>query len=56
MPWSNVPKALWPKMERCVTDVQKKGHTKKEAIAICYTSIVSKGVEDVARRRKNGGR
>jgi len=40
MPWSNVPKELWPKMEKCVNDVMKSGKDKKSATAICYTSVV----------------
>lgn len=39
MPYSNLPKSQWSKMERCVKDVMAQGHDKKSAIAICYTSI-----------------
>ncbi len=42
MPYDNVPKALWPKMDRCVADVQKTGKSKESAIAICYAQIVGK--------------
>lgn len=39
MPFSNLPKSQWAKMERCVTDVMKSGKDKQAAIAICYTSL-----------------
>ena len=49
MPWKNVPKKLWPKMEDCVKDEKKKGikpykgHTIEEsANAICYEAIMKK--------------
>lgn len=41
MPYNNVPKSDWDKMDRCVDDVMAKQKLgKKSAIAICYTSIV----------------
>jgi hypothetical protein len=40
MPYTNVPEALWGKMDSCVEKVQKQGHSKKSAIAICHTSVV----------------
>ena len=43
MPYANVPKKLWPKMERCVKRVMEDGKTKEQAIAICYKSIMGKG-------------
>ena len=47
MPYKNLPKNLWAKMDRCVRKVMKrkgfkpfKGKTVKEsAIAVCYVSI-----------------
>ncbi len=42
MPWNNVPKEDWPKMERCTKDLKAKGKSEQSAIAICYTSIVGK--------------
>jgi hypothetical protein len=53
MPYSNVPKALWPKMERCVASVKKQGKG-KNAYAICYDSIVNGGIADAANKRKGG--
>jgi len=40
MPYSNVPKKLWGKMDRCVESVMGQGHDKNSAIGICYNSIV----------------
>lgn len=40
MPYKNMPSSMWAKMDRCVTDVQGKGHDKQTAIAICYTSLM----------------
>lgn len=54
MPWTNVPKALWPKMERCVSDLKSKGKSEQSANAICYSSIVGEGVRSAARDRKKG--
>jgi phage FluMu protein Com len=42
MPYNNLPKMMWPKMERCVTDVMKSGKDKQAAIAICYESLMGK--------------
>lgn len=55
MPYDNVPKALWPKMERCVARVKKQGKG-KNAYAICYSSVVGSGVKGAAKSRsKKGG-
>ena len=51
MPYSNVPRALWPEMERCVEKVMKKGHDKSSAIAICHKSVVGDPVRKAARER-----
>lgn len=51
MPYANVPKRLWPKMERCVSKV-KANSKGKNAYAICYSSIVGGGVREAAKRRK----
>lgn len=40
MPWNNLPKSMWGRMEKCVSDAQDKGHDKQSAIAICYTSLM----------------
>lgn len=56
MPYDNVPKHLWPKMERCVRDVKAKGKG-KNAYAICYASVVGHDVASAARSRlKKGGK
>lgn len=51
MPYSNLPKALWPKMERCVAHVKAKNPS-ANAYAVCYSSIVGKGVGAEAKKRK----
>lgn len=57
MPWSNVPKSLWPKMERCVTKLKGEGKSESSANAMCYSSIVGKGVAKEAKSRlKKGGK
>jgi hypothetical protein len=40
MPYTNVPKPLWPKFEKCVNKVMASGKDKEAAIAICYTQLV----------------
>jgi hypothetical protein len=50
MPYSNVPKSLWPKMERCVADVKAKGKG-KNAYAICYSSVVGSDISTAAKKR-----
>lgn len=55
MPYANVPKALWPEMERCVADVKAKGG-KKDPYAICYSSVVGSGVAAAAKKRMKGGK
>ena len=41
MPYPNMPKHLWGKMEDCVRDVKAKGGV-KNAYAVCYNSIMGK--------------
>lgn len=55
MPYSNVPKHLESKMERCVAEVKKKGKG-KNAYAICYSSIVGDAVRKEAGRRSGKGK
>jgi hypothetical protein len=56
MPYSNVPRPLWGKMEDCVAKVKAKGKG-KNAYAICYASVVGGGVAGAARSRmKKGGK
>lgn len=54
MPYTNVPKSLWPKMEKCVADVKAKGKG-KNAYAICYASVVGSDVASAAKSRLKGG-
>jgi hypothetical protein len=57
MPYANVPKHLWPKMESCVARVKSSGKG-KNAYAICYSSVVGSDVADSAKKRlakKKGG-
>lgn len=49
MPYANLPRSQWAKMDRCVTDVRKTGKDKQAAIAICYTSIAGARKEHAAR-------
>lgn len=56
MPWSNVPKELWPKMERCVTSVMKSGKDKSTATAICHKQVVGGGTAKAARSQRKGGK
>ena len=39
MPYNNLPRSSWGKMDSCVSRVQKTGKSKDAAIAICYNSI-----------------
>lgn len=41
MPYTNVPKSKWAKMERCVKRVKRKKGV-KSAHAICHSSVVGK--------------
>jgi hypothetical protein len=49
MPYSNVPKHLWPKFERCTAALKAKGETGDKIYAICYSSIMKGEKEEVAR-------
>lgn len=42
MPYKNVPKKYWKKMERCVRKVKKKSKG-VNPYAVCYSSILGKG-------------
>lgn len=55
MPYDNVPKALWGKMDRCVEHVKKKGGS-KDPYAVCYSSVVGSGVASAAKKRMKGGK
>jgi len=41
MPYPNMPKSLWAKMERCVARVKVK-HTGVKPYAVCYKSLMGK--------------
>jgi hypothetical protein len=53
MPYANMPKSLWPKMERCVAKVKAK-NPKANAYAVCYSSIMGDGIKKAVNRRKGG--
>ena len=38
MPYKNMPKRLWPKMERCVAAAKKKGVD--NPYAVCYEMLM----------------
>jgi hypothetical protein len=52
MPYSNVPKNLWDKMDRCTKDISGlnkrtgKPYTKAQKVAICYSSVVGTSGDD----------
>jgi hypothetical protein len=49
MPYSNVPKEKWDKMDSCVKKVMAKdGVSKKTAIARCHSSIVGKDKKELS--------
>lgn len=53
MPYANVPKRLWGKMDRCVERVMAKQKVSKpRAIAICHRSVVGKELEMSNARKK----
>jgi hypothetical protein len=41
MPYPNLPKRLWPKMERCVAKVKARGG-KVNPYAVCYAALKGK--------------
>lgn len=40
MPYSNMPKSKWKKMERCVSDLKSQGKSGDSPYAICHSSIM----------------
>jgi len=50
MPYANLPKSQWAKMDRCVADVKAK-NPKVNAYAVCFTSITGGGIKKAAKRR-----
>lgn len=51
MPYANLPKSDWGKMDDCVTKVMATGKDKQAAIAICYTSISKQQGDDEMSRQ-----
>jgi len=51
MPLANIPKPLQAKYERCVAHVKAEGG-KVNPYAVCYASVVGKGVGEEAKKRK----
>jgi hypothetical protein len=39
MPYKNLPKRLWPKMERCVAAAKKQGKV-DNPYAVCYNMLM----------------
>jgi len=50
MPYKNLPKSLWGKMDRCVAQVKKK-NPQANAYAVCYASIVGDGIKKAAKKK-----
>jgi len=55
MPYANVPKHLWGKMDRCVAKVKASGRN-VEPYAVCYSSVVGSDVSNAAKKRLKGGK
>lgn len=55
MPYKNVPKNQWGKMDRCVEQVMKrgKGMERPRAIAVCYSSVVGKEQTDLTEEEQS---
>jgi hypothetical protein len=54
MPYKNLPKSLWAKMDRCVADVKarnKKSGKTVDPYGVCYSSIVGAGVKKATEKR-----
>ena len=51
MPYKNLPKHLWGRMERCVTEVKAEGGV-KNPYAVCHASIMGKKRVWVKKRKK----
>ena len=51
MPYPNMPKSLWSKMERCVADVKRQKGS-KNAYAICYDSIMGSHKKSSAKANR----
>jgi len=52
MPYSNMPKKTWGKMERCVSDLKSQGATESKPYAVCYTSIMNKIKKNLKNKSK----
>jgi hypothetical protein len=53
MPTAAIPKHLRAKYERCVKHVKASGKN-VNAYAVCFSSVVGKGVKEEAKKRKGG--
>ena len=51
MPYKNIPKRLWPKMERCVAKVRRKNKG-INPYAVCYKAIMGKRKKRRKKRKK----
>ena len=52
MPYKNLPKSLWPKMENCVAQVKAKGKV-DNPYAVCYNAVTtSKKLGDRKKGKK----
>jgi ubiquitin len=54
MPVQNIPKHLRAKYERCVKHVKASGKKGVNPYAVCFSSVVGKGVGEEAKKRKGG--
>jgi len=55
MPYSNVPRHLWGKMDSCVQQVMaREGVDKKRAIAMCHASLVKEAEVASSKDRRQG--
>ena len=55
MPYDNVPKSLWGKMDRCVAQVKAKGGG-VDPYAVCYKSVVGGGIASAAKKKQQKGK
>jgi len=42
MPYNNLPKSKWIKMEHCVKEIKEKGEKDLNPYAVCHKSIMCK--------------
>jgi len=51
MPYNNLPREKWPKMEKCTADLKAKGKV-DNIYAVCYSSIMGTIKKDLGNRRE----